>query len=116
MSPPLKLLHRSPLPDRSLPHAPPHTQAIEALDQKVLRRRELMERLASTQVLGRPTATGHCLAPGYLPLTATQMADVVAGMRAAYSAAGAGVVQAVKHEHRCGAVWYGEPAGYVMGH
>lgn len=60
---------------------------------------ELMDTLMLTQVVGRQAATGHTLAPGYMPLSVGAMGDWLAEMRAVYQSAAAELVQTMRQTH-----------------
>lgn len=53
----------------------------------------------AVQVVGRQAWTGHKAAPGYMPLGATAMANIVSEMRAVYTAAAAELVAAMRNDH-----------------
>jgi len=47
------------------------------------------------------TGTGHALAPGYEPLTASEMGDLVAAMAEVYREVAGQCVKAARDDHRC---------------
>ena len=49
------------------------------------------------------TGTGHALAPGYFPLTASEMGDLVASMAEVYREVAGHCVKAARDDHRL--VW-----------